>query len=48
MTQAQLAEALHLGKDGKRAVRRWEAGTRAISGPVKVAVEFMRAREEPT
>lgn len=41
ITQAQLATALKLGKDGKRAVQRWEAGERPISGPVQVAVEFM-------
>jgi transcriptional regulator with XRE-family HTH domain len=43
MTQAQLAKALELGKDGNRAVRRWERAERPISGPVAVAVRFMLA-----
>jgi hypothetical protein len=30
-----------MGGDGKRAVRRWEAGDRSISGPASVAIEFM-------
>ena len=41
MTQDQLAKALRMGGDGKRAVRRWEAGDRHISGPASVAIEFM-------
>lgn len=41
MTQHQLAEALRMGTDGKRAVRRWEAGDRPISGPASVAIEAM-------
>jgi DNA-binding transcriptional regulator YiaG len=41
MTQDQLANALRMGGDGKRAVRRWEAGDRHISGPASVAIEFM-------
>lgn len=41
MTQDQLAKALRMGLDGKRAVRRWEAGDRCISGPASVAIEFM-------
>jgi hypothetical protein len=41
MTQAQLAQALKLGKEGARAVRRWEAGEREISGPVQVALELL-------
>lgn len=41
MTQDQLAQALRMGGDGKRAVRRWEAGDRSISGPASVAIEFM-------
>ena len=41
MTQSQLATALQLGKDGKRAIQRWECGDRAISGPVAVAIEMM-------
>ncbi len=41
MTQDQLAKALRMGGDGKRAVRRWESGDRHISGPASVAIEFM-------
>ena len=41
MTQDELAKALRMGRDGKRAVRRWEAGDRCISGPASVAIEFM-------
>ena len=41
LTQAQLAEALKLGKGGKRAVQCWERGERGISGPVAVAIEMM-------
>lgn len=41
MTQDQLAKALRMGGDGKRAVRRWESGDRSISGPASVAIEFM-------
>lgn len=36
-----LAEALRLGKDGGRTVRRWEAGAAPISGPASVAIELM-------
>ena len=43
MTQDQLANALRMGGDGKRAVRRWESGDRHISGPASVAIEFMLA-----
>ena len=46
MTQAQLATALKLGKDGKRAVQRWECGDRPISGPVAVAMAMMLALTE--
>jgi transcriptional regulator with XRE-family HTH domain len=46
MTQAQLAEALQLGKDGKRAIRRWEMGERPISGPVTVAITLMLERHD--
>lgn len=43
MTQDELAKALRMGMDGKRAVRRWESGDRHISGPASVAIEFMLA-----
>ena len=41
LTQRQLAEALELGKDGGRTVRRWEAEDREIPGPAAVAVRLM-------
>lgn len=41
MTLHQLAEALRMGADGRRAVRRWEAGERQISGPASVAIQAM-------
>ncbi len=41
MTLRELAEALRMGTDGRRAVRRWETGDRPISGPASVAIEAM-------
>lgn len=41
MTLHELADALRMGHDGKRAVRRWETGDRAISGPASVAIEAL-------
>lgn len=41
MTLHQLAVALRMGTDGRRAVRRWEAGDRQISGPASIAIEAM-------
>ncbi len=41
MSAAKLAEALRLGRGGDRTVRRWEAGDRAIPGPVEVAVAYL-------
>jgi DNA-binding transcriptional regulator YiaG len=45
MTQAELAAALRLAKDGKRTVRHWETegGKFQISGPASVALELMVA-----
>jgi DNA-binding transcriptional regulator YiaG len=48
MTQDQLAEALRMGGDGKRAVRRWEAGEREISGPASVAIEALLTGWRPS
>lgn len=45
LSAAKLAELLRLGADGGRAVRRWEAGERAISGPVAVAIELLLERQ---
>jgi DNA-binding transcriptional regulator YiaG len=41
MTQDQLAKILRMGTDGKRAIRRWEAGDREISGPASVAIQAL-------
>ena len=41
LTQHDLAVFLRMGGDGKRAVRRWEAVDRHISGPASVAIEAM-------
>ncbi len=42
MTQKQLAEALRLApKSGADTVRKWEAGTRPISGPVSIAIDHL-------
>jgi DNA-binding transcriptional regulator YiaG len=48
MTQDQLAAALRMGGDGKRAVRRWEDGDRAISGPASVAIEALLTGWRPS
>lgn len=47
MTQHQLATALRMGTDGKRSVRRWEAGDRPISGPASVAIEALMTGWRP-
>jgi len=41
LTQHELAVLLRMGGDGKRSVRRWEAGDREISGPASVAIEAL-------
>lgn len=41
MSAAGLAKILRMGKDGGRAVRRWESGECPISGPASVALEAM-------
>ena len=41
LTQHELAVLLRMGGDGKRSVRRWEAGDRDISGPASVAIEAL-------
>ena len=41
MTQTDLAQALRMGKDGKRAIRRWEVGDVPVSGPASVAIEAL-------
>ncbi len=42
LSQGRLARLLGLGRDGGRAVRRWESGERSIGGPVTIC---MRALE---
>lgn len=41
LTQAGLAEALRLGPNGVRTVRRWEAGDVPVTGPASVAIEML-------
>ena len=41
MTQAELADALRLQKNGERTVRRWEQGEVPISGPAQIAIESL-------
>jgi len=41
LTQAGLAAALGLAKNGVRTVRRYEAGTRTIPGPVVLAMKYL-------
>lgn len=42
MTQAQLAKALRLApRSGADTVRKWENGSRSITGPVSLAVEYL-------
>lgn len=48
LTQHDLAVLLRMGGDGKRAVRRWEAGDRHISGPASVAVEALLTGWRPS
>jgi DNA-binding transcriptional regulator YiaG len=48
MTQRQLAEALRLGEDGGRAVRRWETGDRPVSGPVSLVIEALLSGWRPS
>lgn len=45
LSQNGLAEALRLGSNGGRTVRRWESGEIPISGPASVALELMAEKE---
>jgi DNA-binding transcriptional regulator YiaG len=47
LTQHELAVLLRMGGDGKRSVRRWEAGDREISGPASVAIEALLSGWRP-
>ncbi len=41
LSQRGLAEALRMGLNGERQVRRWEDGETPISGPAQVALECL-------
>lgn len=41
LSQGRLACLLGLGRDGGRAVRRWEGGERSISGPVTICMRAL-------
>jgi DNA (cytosine-5)-methyltransferase 1 len=41
LTQSGLAEALRLGPNGERTVRRWEQGDVPVTGPASVAIELL-------
>lgn len=45
LSAARLARLFRLAKDGGRAVRRWEAGEREISGPVSILYELVERGE---
>lgn len=45
LTQRDIAKLLRIEDD--RTVRRWEAGDRAISGPVQILLEMVNAGELP-
>lgn len=40
-SQSGLAEALRLGPNGERTIRRWECGDVPVTGPASVAIELM-------
>ena len=42
LTQAQFAAALRFGTDGRRTVRRWEAGQAKLRGPVSIIYELLQ------
>lgn len=42
----ELAEALRLGKDGGRTIRRWESGETPISGPATIAIKCLLTHGE--
>jgi len=46
LSQRGLAEALRLGANGARTVRRWESGSIPISGPAQVAMELMKEKAD--
>lgn len=46
LSQSGLAEALRLGPNGERTIRRWEQGDIAVTGPASVAIELLLASKE--
>ncbi len=44
LSQTGLAEALRLGPNGERTIRRWEAGDIPVTGPASVAIELLVAQ----
>ena len=46
LSQNALAEALRLGPNGGRTVRRWESGQVPITGPASVALELMKEKAD--
>jgi DNA-binding transcriptional regulator YiaG len=44
LSQAGLAEALRMGANGGRTVRRWELGEIPITGPASVAIELLEQK----
>lgn len=41
-----MAEALRMGENGGRTIRRYESGERPISGPLSLAVKYLLEREK--
>lgn len=41
LTQQGLAEALRLGPNGERTIRRWEQGDVPVTGPASLAIELL-------
>ena len=48
MSLSDLADALRMGANGERNLRRWEAGETPMPGAVGVAVEAMQAGFVPS
>jgi DNA-binding transcriptional regulator YiaG len=46
LSQAGLAEALCMGANGGRTVRRWELGEIPVTGPASVAVQLLLERQK--
>lgn len=45
LSQTGLAEALRLGPNGERTIRRWEQGDVTVTGPASVAIEMLVAEK---